>query len=304
MVSCMNANREEDNGHASQVSHTIEWHIGYWHNQRRERYEIVIRLEGKEKRTTNVSASGDRTEFELYPYAYNDDTVVFSLPGTDLLETAQRAANFSGDTCLFPAAKRTMGYLCTAFGAGLRRNKDGSLVLHRQSNVRGSSNTTRVNYSALVLAGHSLGAIAVQHISVEPPASCEPGNGHTFAFEGYAFASPGLVHPAQEAERSQQSELVSYVSECDWLLRSDCFGERRQAGKLVVGASVDDHTIDNIQKHLHCCNQGSCGLVRPSSVNIRQTNAVRASSCPWNFRALLSNILCKGERSHASEATE
>ncbi len=159
-------------------------------------------------------------------------TDVVAVPGTDSFRLLW--ANFGGETCAFPAAKFTIYAMCEH-----ANRQDG--------NASGSSLRTEAGKPTLV--GHSLGGAAAQFIASSQPSRRSPECPGVNAF---SFGSTGLTVQSSSVPSAVRSALVSYASECDWLVQRG-FSGRSQLGRVITLSRTTSHFIDGIQDDICEC---------------------------------------------------
>ena len=159
-------------------------------------------------------------------------TDVVALPGTDSFRLFW--SNFGGETCAFPAAKFTIYAMCEH-----ANREDG--------NTSGSSLRTEEGKPTLV--GHSLGGAAAQFIASSQPSRGDPNCPGVNAF---SFGSTGLTVQSSGVSSAVRGNLISYASECDWLVQR-VFSGRSQPGRVITLSRTNSHFIDGIQDDICEC---------------------------------------------------
>lgn len=160
---------------------------------------------------------------------------VVSLPGTDSLRLFW--TNFSGEECVFPAARFTINAMCE-----YANGEDG----------KASDSSLRTEDGKPTLVGHSLGGATAQYIATSKPFRGEP---KCPGVDAYAFGSTGLTTQLSSMQSVGGGTLISYVSECDWLVQF-AFASRIQPGRVFTLSQTDSHFIDGIQGDICKCLRG------------------------------------------------
>ena len=199
----------------------------------------------------------------------DQDQLVFVAPGTEITDVRQILSNYIGDECAFPAIHLVTDYVCKFFSHDVSHNSEDNSPNYFTGD---EMKRIRQNESySIALTGHSLGGQAVQYIAEQGFNICKRnGNGQCPKFEAYAFASTRNCSSTNTVKgltsyRIEGDKILSILNpECNNQLDYDIRYQPkfRLWSSYLFGAL---HSIDNIQKSICDCLQGS-GMISSSFV--------------------------------------
>lgn len=232
--------------------------------------------------STEIASSddyGNITRIDWNPYIDpENEELVFGIPGTNLFDMRQILANYTGRKCAFPAITLAISQICEFFYDDVATGSDSGASPYFDSFPRDLLNNNDFGSYSTILAGHSLGGQAVQHVAANPPDTCSFSQVVSRqTFRAYAFASTrnrpectsasNCAQDVQSSDESGQSMLESYLIHGDEIL------DRLELGNGQIGmvttyrpnALVDlssRHQIAETQDSICACLKGNGSFSR------------------------------------------
>ena len=202
--------------------------------------------------------SSERPAGEWTPVIGPQGPITF--PGTKRSDSRQILANLFHNPCLFPAAHLAFHALCTVPNTPAPTDSPGTARV--PTSEEPASGWLRTDESGRPnVVGHSLGGAVTQYIAIKGPPVPRSTDGDSQnacpGVNAYSFGSTGLTTSTVNDDPSIHGNLMSYASDCDFLVHCvPTFPQRVQPGHVFTLRS-NAHWIDDIQEDLCSCRQSA-----------------------------------------------